>query len=133
MRRLGIAPDAIYSSPLVRARQTAEILARQLDGNRDPQLVDGLRPGGLMDPLLRDVQARHRRPSAVVMLVGHEPDLGRLLAVLLCGDARAALRFKKGGFCRLEVRPGRLRYGRCATLEWFVAPRLLQKRLGPAS
>jgi len=130
LRHLGVAPDAIYSSPLLRARQTAEILARQLDGNRDPRIVDGLRPGGRVDLLLHDIGARHRRAAAVVMLVGHEPDLGRLLSVLLCGDVRIALRLRKGGFCRLEVPPGRLRHSRCATLEWFIAPRLLRKSGG---
>jgi phosphohistidine phosphatase len=125
MRRLGVAPDAIYSSPLRRCRQTAEILARALGERRDPLLVDELRPAGRVDPLLRRLAARHRGAASVVMLVGHEPALGQLLSVLLYGEPRAALRFRKGGFCRLEVPAGRLRYGRCATLEWFVAPRLL--------
>jgi phosphohistidine phosphatase len=128
MARLGIAPDAIYTSPLARARQTADILARTLDGNRQPQVAEGLSPGGRVDGCLRDIGERHRRSAAVVMLVGHEPDLGRLVSTLVWGEARSTLRLRKGGFCRLDVPPGRLRHGRCATLEWFVAPRLLRKR-----
>lgn len=127
MCRPGIAPDPIYTSPLVRARQTAAILARQLEGDHDPQVVDELCPGGRMDRMLRDIQARHRHPAAVVMLASHEPDLGRLPGVLLCGNAGAALRFRQGGFCRLEVRSGRPRYGRGATLQCCVAPRLLHR------
>ena len=57
-----------------------------------------------------------------MLLVGHEPDLGRLISVLVTGKRGLAVAVKKGGLCKLEI--GTLQYGRCATLQWLVPPKL---------
>jgi phosphohistidine phosphatase len=131
LRRAGVEVEAIYSSPLVRCLQTAEAVVAELPGAPSPGVEPGLAPEGRIDELLREIAARHRAARATIVLVGHEPDLGRLLSVLLTGDRRSAFRFRKGGICLLDVPAGRLRYGRCATLEWFATPRLLLGRRGP--
>ena len=89
---LGIDPDVILTSPLIRAVQTADILAEKLRYKRElvalPQLV-GIRPDALEDLLKRYPQA------AEVALVGHEPDLGLVTKALLGEGDTLAL--PKGG------------------------------------
>jgi phosphohistidine phosphatase len=125
----GVRVDAIYTSPLPRAAQTAAIVAAALDAPA-PVERPALAPGGSVAALLREIALQRHRPGTAVLLVGHEPDLSRLASRLVSGAPGSALRLRKGGFCRLEVPDDRLRYGRCATLEWLVAPRLLLREGG---
>lgn len=120
LRQMEIAFDVILSSPLVRARQTAEIVARSL------QLLDALRytphlalDGAVVD-LLAQIGQLRPQPGAV-LLVGHEPFLSRLISLLCTGGPALGLTMKKGGLCRLEV--ASLKAGRCAQLEWLLTSR----------
>jgi phosphohistidine phosphatase len=95
----GALPDGIYSSPLVRAVQTAEILAEEI-GFRGPLIVtDKLAPGfgraGLKAILSKCAGAKE------VALVGHEPDLGDLVASLLSLPSPRPL--KKGEVVALKL------------------------------
>ncbi|MCP9926759.1 histidine phosphatase family protein [Cyanobium sp. CH-040] len=96
--QLELGCSALVSSPLTRARQTAELacaagLAPAL------QLHDGLAPGGDPWPLLRPLRQRQR-----LALVGHEPDLG-LLAAALIGATPGSITLKKAGVALLELEP----------------------------
>jgi phosphohistidine phosphatase len=121
---LDVRVDRILTSPLVRARQTADILADELPGK--PQVIetDALVPGATFDEL-RTHLAEFSRCSSVA-LVGHEPGLGELAARLL--GMRHPLAFKKGGVCRIDIEtlppagPGELR--------WFAPPRMLARLRG---
>ena len=97
---LDVRVDRILTSPLVRARQTADILADELPGK--PQVIetDALVPGATFDEL-RTHLADFSRCSSVA-LVGHEPGVGELAARLL--GMRHPLAFKKGGVCRIRYR-----------------------------
>lgn len=121
LRRLDVAVDEIFASPLVRARQTAEILAAGLDGKPPIKVLDALAPGhtpaSVMTQLAR--VAKRRR----IALVGHEPDLGELAAHLI--GAGRALPFKKGGVCRIDL--GSLTSKRAASLTWFLPPNVLRQ------
>src|SRR5690349_2561607 len=78
MRRLGVKPDALLSSPLARARETAAIVARELE--LEMHLADELAPGcdaAQLFALLGEHRAAER-----VMLVGHEPDFSSLIGAL---------------------------------------------------
>jgi len=95
----GASPDCICSSPLVRAVQTAEILAEEI-GFRGPLIVtDKLAPGfgraGLKAILSKCAGAKE------VALVGHEPDLGDLVASLLSLPSPRPL--KKGEIVALQL------------------------------
>ena len=68
--------DAVISSPLVRARETAEAIAKALDV--EPQPDDRLGPGCTADDLREAVHDR----GATVVAVGHQPDCGRVAAAL---------------------------------------------------
>ena len=123
LQGLGVAPGAIWSSPLVRARQTAEILSAVLGGGGKVTLRDVLAPGHPSAAVLEAVRAL--RGVRSVMLVGHEPDLGRLGSYLLTGSpSRAQLPFKKGATAAFEL--GADAAGAPAELRWFLTPRQLR-------
>jgi phosphohistidine phosphatase len=77
LRADGILPDAVLSSPLLRARQTAAAL-----GFGDPETLDALAPGATAD----DVRAALRGRGDTVAVVGHQPDCDRITAQLRGGE-----------------------------------------------
>ncbi len=125
LRRLGVAPDLLLTSPLVRARQTAELVAEALDRadalEETPHL--GVPPDS--PALVRELNHRRPRPTSI-LLVGHEPHLSEFTGWLIAGKAGAGLVFKKGGLARLDV-PTLLAGGRCARLEWLLPPQVLRR------
>lgn len=120
LRRLGVGIDEIFTSPLVRARQTADLLAAGLPGTPVVRTLDALAPGHEPRSVLAQLARAARRRR--VALVGHEPGLGELAAHLI--GAGRALPFKKGGVCRIEVES--LTSRRAGALTWFVPPKLLR-------
>lgn len=119
LRDLKLHGDRMFCSPLLRARQTAE-LALAAGLAPDLQISPLLAPGGDPLPLLAQAVPRGR-----LALVGHEPDLGRL-ATDLIGAPPGSLVLRKAGLAVLEwpdsepaPRPGATR------LLWLLAPRLL--------
>ena len=124
MRALELNCEVILSSPLVRARQTAEIMAADLKLERHLAFADELKPGGDLKNLIqRLVQLK---PAAEnILLVGHEPDLSELISLLVTGNRGAGLALKKGGLAKLELE--KLRAGKCATLRWLLTPALLKR------
>ncbi|HUF23308.1 MAG TPA: phosphohistidine phosphatase SixA [Vicinamibacterales bacterium] len=120
LEALGVGLDLILTSPLVRARQTADLLHQGLGGATPLEETALLAPGGKPADLVDHL--RSRKKSDRIALVGHEPDLGQLAAFLI--GARAPLVFKKGGICRIDfeksppVPPGQL--------VWFALPRMLR-------
>jgi len=117
---IGVSFDQIVTSPLVRTRQTAEVLAAVLK-NVPIVASDALAPAGTPAEVIQEITKHVRR--ARVALVGHEPNLGELAAHLI--GARAPLEFKKGGMCRIDfdVLPPK----GTGALRWFVTPRMLRK------
>ncbi len=123
LARLGFRPDWVVSSPLVRAVETAEIVAESLDASVPTDFCDALSPGGSTEELISFLakQANRRR----VLLVGHEPDLSALAARLIGAGHRANLAFKKGGCCLITFNefptksPGQLL--------WWLTPRALRR------
>ena len=112
---------AILTSDLVRARQTAEILAAELDGTA-VEVLSELAPGGSQRRLIHHLA--NGKSGECVALVGHEPDLGKLAGTLVLG-ASASIPLKKAGACSITVlgpvEPG---MGR---LDWLLPPRLLRR------
>ncbi|MEQ1731237.1 MAG: phosphohistidine phosphatase SixA, partial [Vicinamibacterales bacterium] len=76
LKRLDVRFDVVMASPLVRARQTADVVASVFDEKPPLVLTTSLAPGGRYSDLLADLQKQVRRTR--IALVGHEPDLGRL-------------------------------------------------------
>jgi phosphohistidine phosphatase len=120
LARLFAPPDAMVSSPLVRARQTARIAARAWDG------LDVTRDASLAGGSIEDVTALLARfpASASVALVGHEPQLSELLAHLVGSNDAARLAFKKGGVAVVDLTDGPQSPGRLAA---FLPPGVLRR------
>src|SRR5512142_104906 len=109
---LDVAIEHILTSPLVRARQTADILAAETSGKPTIEETDALAPGASYAQLTVALEACGRYSS--IALVGHEPTLGEMVGRLL--GMRGPVEFKKGAVCRVDVdtlppaAPGRLRW-----------------------
>src|SRR5690242_17063885 len=98
---IGDPPDVLLSSPLVRARATADIAARTF-GRLEPRIEPALAADGAAETVL-SVLAAHEATATTVGVVGHEPLLSVVLARLLrAGDNR--LEFDKGGAALGRIR-----------------------------
>ena len=120
MEALDLSFDLILSSPYVRARQTAEIVAEALKARKKLEFSDSLTPGGSTKKLVEYLH-RLQPPPDNVLLVGHEPYLSGLISLLVAGDTMSAVVLKKGGLCKLSTES--LKHGRCAALEWLLTPK----------
>jgi phosphohistidine phosphatase len=120
LARLDVGFDLILSSPLVRARQTADVLSAELDGHPPVVNTDALAPGSEYADLIATLEKHARKPR--IALVGHEPGIGELAARFI--GSRHAIEFKKGAVCRIDLdalpptAPGALR--------WLVTSRFLR-------
>jgi phosphohistidine phosphatase len=117
-RRMNIKPDAILSSPLARARQTADALWSLLPPGREITIserlsLDQLRPRKLSKEVVE-------LNCDTVILVGHMPDLG-IYAAWLLGAGNTIMKFPKGGAMSFETDDEEINEG-SATQEWFVTP-----------
>jgi phosphohistidine phosphatase len=109
LRALGVRPDRIVTSPLVRARQTAQLAAAELDVKIYED--DALRPG-FSSADLDALFTRH--PGDCIVLVGHDPDFSGILHDV----TGAKVACPKGGLASVELPRGELR--------WFMRPRALR-------
>lgn len=125
LKALGLELDLVLTSPLLRARQTADLLATGLPGKPAVEEVAALAPGGSASALVQAI-AKHGRRHRRLALVGHEPDLGELAARLLA--ARGAVEFKKGSVGRIDVDVATP--GGPGVLRWFLTPRMLRGLAG---
>jgi phosphohistidine phosphatase len=120
MRALKLRLDRIVTSPWLRAKQTAEIVAKTF--HQEVEIWRSLIPSE--DP--RQLIAALRKSSDEnLLLVGHEPHLSQFISVLISGGPDTQIEFKKGGLCM--VSSDDLIYGQCATLHWLLAPSQLRK------
>lgn len=116
------AVDRLVSSPYLRAAETAAILARawsELPVATHPALAPDGDPDAFLDWL------RSGRHGTSIAAVGHEPDLGALLAYLLTGRPDSFHSFKKAGAALVEF-PGEVAAGG-ARIVWVVPPRMVGK------
>lgn len=124
VRRLadrGLDADLVATSPLVRCRETAEILADELGGQPRVEVVEALAPGADWQAL---VEWTVQQDAARVAWVGHAPCVGRLVAVSI-GDGTAAVRMGKGAIASISLDDGP---GQPGELDWLVTPDLLGRR-----
>ena len=122
IRTMGLSFDLILSSPYVRARETAEIVATTLAAHKKLALRDSLGVEENPRELIAELTGLTPAPESL-LLVGHEPFLSTLVSFLITGTAKPCITLKKGGLCKLTVE--KLRVGRCATLDWLLTPRQL--------
>jgi len=122
LRKIKVDLDLVLTSPLRRARETAEIVAGQLGGVKI-ETLDALSPGA--EPSAVITALRHHQDLRSIALVGHEPDLGHLASFLLAGSPSAChVTFKKGAVACLE---GDLAdEATSCSLLWLMPPKMLR-------
>lgn len=123
LKRIAKAPTLVLTSPFVRARDTAAIFeqaARWPEAVESEALVPGASPEGVLDAL-----RRRGGKAECIAIVGHQPHLGRLLALCLRGDARSeAFELKKSAIVCVHFEgPPRANQG---ALQWSLPPRVLR-------
>jgi phosphohistidine phosphatase len=119
--RIGVTFDVVLTSPLVRARQTADIVAGVFSTRPAIVVIESLAPDGSAQAVLSDLEKQARRTR--IALVGHEPGIGELAARL--AGSRRALVFKKGSICRIDVKS--LPPAGPGTIRWFITPKILRE------
>lgn len=123
LARIARRPDVLLTSPLPRARATADIAARAFK-RVEPTIEPALARGNL-DGI---VAALGVHPAeTTVAIVGHEPTLGALLARLLGAADGERLAFKKGGAALVDLPDGPSGAG---VLLWFLKPKVLRALAG---
>lgn len=119
---IGVAPDLLLSSPYVRAIQTAELFAAELDFSKNKiQKTDLLLPGAEPLQLFREL-AKDKDLSAV-FLFGHAPHLDDVIATAI-GSRHHISSLKKAGVALIELK--RL-VPPSGELLWLATPKLLRK------
>jgi phosphohistidine phosphatase len=121
LKAIGFQTDQIYTSPLRRARETAEIAAKILE---IPTLEewDELKPDGSKTGLYRKLArlGQNSRP----ILVGHEPYLSSMIGEIM-GTTSAKIVLKKGGVAKVRITSFTPRVS--GELRWLLTPKIIAK------
>jgi phosphohistidine phosphatase len=123
MRNLSLKFDIIVTSPLKRATETSEIVAKTLKLEKAVEMWDELKPEGDSKALYRRLSKL--KPDSSVLVVGHEPYLSSMIGELIGGKTEVRIVLKKAGLAKVEltsilpVPSGHLR--------WLLTPRLAKK------
>jgi len=121
LAKLGVKPSHVLSSPLVRARQTAEIAARAMKFRGQVELVDELANGTSTPTLLKVLQSYSSEPE--ILLVGHMPSLSEHLAVLVGSKSPQGLPLGKGSVACVDANELRAGHGQ---LRWLMRQKQLR-------
>lgn len=117
LKLMEVEPDRLYTSPLTRARQTADIIGTEV--GLTPLLRDELSPGfnlAALQSLTHDLPMDNS-----VMIVGHEPDFSKVMSDLI-GGGRIVM--KKGGIARIDVSAYQPMRGE---LMWLITPKVFEQ------
>jgi len=131
LRKVARRAHVLASSPLVRARETAEIIAPALRASRI-ELVDALRPDRRFEELaawlralgIPNEQDESGDDERTIAIVGHEPHLSGLVTWFLTGTAESHIELKKGAACLLQFDAAPA--AGSATLRWALTPSQLR-------
>ncbi len=111
--------DAILSSPLKRAAQTAFLVGNEMGFEGKIQMEPALRPAGTFTDF-RALLEKHRKQEAI-LVVGHNPNLSEFLGKMISvSGSEAAIDLKKGAVARVDLRRN------SGELLWCVTPRILR-------
>jgi phosphohistidine phosphatase len=124
LKHLGLQFDLIATSPLVRARQTAEILIATGISSQIEECTY-LAPEGDIKKWVADwLEPRKFSPQTQLALVGHEPNLSAWAEILVWGEAKAGLVLKKAGMIGIKLPEEGSPLGR-SQMYWLTPPKYL--------
>jgi phosphohistidine phosphatase len=122
LKKMGVAFDAILSSPKKRSKQTAAIVAEKvgypLEKIIETKKVKAMTPAEETVQALSEVSGAER-----VLIAGHLPSVAEVASFLLTEGSKAAVQFEMGGCCRIDVDGLPTHSGR---LRWYLTPAQLQ-------
>jgi len=119
LNALDVHVDAVISSPLKRATQTASLVANEIGFDGKLQLTPALRPSAQMDAF-RELLDKHAKLEAV-LVVGHNPSLSQFLSLLISeGASESSVDLKKGAVARVDLSGG------MGILKWVLTPKIVQ-------
>ena len=125
LAELGVKLSHIFSSPLVRARQTAEITAKTLKFSGKVEILDELENGSSTTSLLKALKSFSS--PIEILLVGHMPSLSEHLAVLIGAKSAEAFPLGKASVACVELEQCRAGAGQ---LRWLMRQKQLQEIAG---
>jgi len=116
---MDVRVDAVISSPLKRATQTASLVANEIGFDGKLQRTPALRPSARIEAF-RELLDRHRNLEAVAV-VGHNPSLSQFLSLIISeGASEGSIDLKKGAVARVDVSGG------SGILKWVMTPKMVQ-------
>jgi len=119
LKGLGVRADVVVSSPLVRAKQTADIINSEVGG--EMATTDSLSPGVTNASVYKFLKKFDKAQE--IFLVGHEPDMGELVKDIIGAGFEFTLPFEKAAVCCIEAAD--LPATMPGTLKWLVTPKIL--------
>jgi phosphohistidine phosphatase len=115
----GCIIDCIATSPLIRAHETAAIIAETYPAAQGPELWEELAPGGDCDRLLSRIRQQHTTRS--LLLIGHEPSMSAFIGRIISVSGEVSIELKKGGLAKIvNFFPSGESSG---DLAWLLSPR----------
>lgn len=120
LKKMGVKPDLIVASPLVRTQQTAQIMHAELGG--EFATSDTLAPGVSIPSVYKYLKKFEKAHD--IFLVGHEPDVGEIVKDIVSGGFEFTLPFTKAGVCCIETSD--LPATMPGTVKWLVTPKILR-------
>ena len=123
MSKLGVELNSVAASPLPRASQTAEIVARRFKLLNKIEHWDELKPSGEVEGVYRRL-SRQTKGSNLV-LVGHEPQLSTMIGEIISGRSGVNLVLKKAGLAKIEILGFKPKI--TGELRWLITPRLIKR------
>ena len=123
MKRLDLEFDVIATSPLRRARETAEIVAKELGLDKTLRIWDELKPEADSKILYRRLSRLNQ--DSCVLMVGHEPFLSTMIGEMITGGRGCHIVLKKSGIAKLEI--SSFTPAPTAELRWLLTPRVAKR------
>jgi phosphohistidine phosphatase len=124
LKKLDFEFDLILTSPLARARQTAEILMQAELSQKLEESADLAPDGDISHWVTNWLEPKKYAPQTKLLLVGHEPDLGHWGEILVYGEAKGRLVLKKAGMIGIKVPETGSLLGH-SYMFWLTPPRYL--------
>ena len=124
LAQLGVKFDFIATSPLKRANQTAQVVAKALKVKRgNVEEWNELKPEGKRLELYRKLS--QFKPESSVLVVGHEPYLSTMISEIAFGNGAGGIVLKKAGLAKLGITAFQPRIR--GELRWLLTPKHLKR------